>query len=95
MTWLLKKPSAWVPILLSLGIIAMIIGVISIEGIVQHEDEGTPAHIFQLWLAIEFFLLAYFAAVWFSKMPRETLQILALQLLVAVAAAAPIFIFQL
>ena len=45
---LLKQPSAWIPVAMSFAALVMLLGYVAIFGIVQHEDEGAPAHIFQL-----------------------------------------------
>jgi hypothetical protein len=58
--YLIKKPSAWLPILLSLGMLALIACVWATAGLAREPDEGTPAHIFQLWLALEAILIAFF-----------------------------------
>ena len=61
MTSLLKKPSAWVPIAMPLAMLAFILVYLSRYGIVRQEDEGTPAHIFQLWMVVEVLAVAFFA----------------------------------
>ena len=50
---LLKKPSAWIPIAIPLAFFAYIVTIISFFGIVREEDEGTAAHLFQIWLVLE------------------------------------------
>ena len=88
---MLKKPSAWIPIAIPLLFLAYIITVISLFGIGQDEnkDEGTGAHLFQLWLVLEPFLLGYFAFKYVPRAPKQALLILALQI---VAALLPIYV---
>jgi hypothetical protein len=50
---MIKRPLAWIPVAMSLAILAMVLTTIGISGAVRQEDEGTPAHIFQLWLVLE------------------------------------------
>ena len=72
MNLLIKEPSAWIPIVLSLGMMAFIVTYISIFGIAAPSpdaDEGTPAHIFQLWLGLEALMIGYFAIRWFPQRP--------------------------
>jgi hypothetical protein len=84
---LLKQPSAWIPLAISLVALAMILGYVAIFGIVHSEDEGTPAHIFQLLMVLQLPIAAYFAIRWLPKRPKETLIVLVLQ---AVAWIVPI-----
>jgi hypothetical protein len=86
-TSLFKKPAAWIPMLMSLAALVMIVGYVSIFGIVQHQDEGTPAHIFQLIMAAQLPIAAFFAFKWLPKHPRKGLVVLVLQ---AVAWIIPI-----
>lgn len=89
---ILKQPSAWIPIVMSLAILTMVLGIITISGVVYHEDEGTAAHIFQIWLVLEVFMIAFFAIKWLPRAPRQALSVLALQIAAALAACAPVFL---
>ena len=84
---LLKQPSAWIPIALSLAALAMLLGYVATFGVVQHEDEGTPAHIFQLIMLAQLPIVGYFTIKWLPKRPKQSLLVLALQ---AVAWIIPI-----
>lgn len=84
---LLKEPSAWIPMAISLLALTMILGYVAIFGIVHNEDEGAPAHIFQLLMLLELPIAAYFAFKWLPKRPIQALIVLALQ---AVAWIIPI-----
>lgn len=84
---LLKEPSAWIPMAISLLALTMILGYVAIFGIVHNEDEGTPAHIFQLLMVLQLPIAAYFAFKWLPKRPIQALIVLALQ---AVAWIIPI-----
>ena len=86
---LLKQPSAWIPIAISLMALAFLVGYVAIFGISNepNADEGTPARIFQLLMAIQLPVIAYFALKWLPKRPKQTLLILTLQ---AVAWIVPI-----
>jgi hypothetical protein len=76
---LLKQPSAWVPLAMSIAALSMVLGYVAIFGIVQHTDEGTPAHIFQLLMILQLPIVAYFALKWLPKRPKQSLLVLALQ----------------
>jgi hypothetical protein len=84
---LLKQPSAWLPLAMSLAALVLLLGYISIFGIVHHADEGVPAHIFQLIMLAQLPVIAYFALKWLPKRPKQCLLVLALQ---AVAWVIPI-----
>jgi hypothetical protein len=84
---LFKQPSAWIPLVMSLVALAMILGYVAMFGIVQNEDEGAPARIFQLIMLAQLPIAGYFAVRWLPKRPMQTLMVLALQ---AVAWIIPI-----
>ena len=89
---LLKKPSAWVPILLSICIIGMEVVVLTFFATPQPEpDEGVAAHLFQLWLVLEAVLIPVFALKWLARFPIPALQIIALQALLVLVGCFPVF----
>ena len=97
---LIRKPSAWVPVVLSLGIIAMLASFLlnayfSEQGIIRENDEGTPAHLFQIWLVLEALLIPTFAVRWLPSLPRQATKIIALQIFLVFLGCFPVFYFQL
>ena len=86
---LFKKPSAWIPIVIPLIFFAYLVTYIMLFGIVREEDEGTGAHLFQLWLVLEPFMVGFFAVKWLPRRPMQALLILAFQI---VAALLPIYV---
>jgi hypothetical protein len=76
---LFKQPSAWIPLVMSLGALMMILGYVAIFGIVHNQDEGAPAHIFQLIMVSELPIAAHFAFRWLPKRPAQALVVLSLQ----------------
>ena len=86
----LKQPSAFLPVAMSLTALALMLGHAAIFGIVHEADEGTAAHIFQLLMAVQLPIIAYFALKWLPRAPRQALQILALQAGAALAAIASV-----
>jgi len=93
---LLKKPSAWIPILIPLLFVAYIVIAIAFLGPpVREANEGVGAHLFQLWLLLESFMLGFFAVTWLPRAPKQALLILAMQVVVALASCAPVFYFNL
>lgn len=84
---LFKQWSAWVPIAMSLVGLAMVL----VFGFLVHappqQDEGTPAHVWQLMMAAQIPIVLYFAVRWLvaptlraseygmaarSRLPRRT-----------------------
>jgi hypothetical protein len=74
---------------MSLAALLMILGYVAIFGIVQHQDEGTPAHIFQLIMAAQVPIAAWFTIKWLPKRPTQAITVLAAQ---AVAWIIPILV---
>jgi hypothetical protein len=92
---LIKRPIAWVPIVMSLAVLVMVVTTLGAAGVARQADEGTAAHIFQLWLVLEVVAVAAFAVEWLPRRPRAALFVLIVQLLCALAACAPVFYFRL
>jgi hypothetical protein len=92
---MLRDPSAFVPIMMSLAALALVVGVLATVGVTRHADEGTPARVWQLLMAGQIPVIAYFAIKWLRRRPREALFVLALQAAAGIAAAAPVFLLEL
>jgi MFS superfamily sulfate permease-like transporter len=88
---LLKRPSAYLPILMSLAGLGLVLGHVAVYGIVHEVDEGTPAHIFQLLMALQAPILIFFAAKWLPRAPRKAIPIMCLQAIAVAAAFAAVF----
>ena len=56
----MKQPSAFLPLAMSLAALAMVLGHAAVFGIVNEADEGTAAHIFQLLMAAQIPVVAFF-----------------------------------
>ena len=97
MTTLLKHPTAWFPLLMSLSAILLLAGHLAIFGIPQNppKDEGTAAHIFQLLMAGQIPVIILFAIMWLPKKPKEAAQIIGLQFVAILLAFAPVFFLDL
>jgi hypothetical protein len=87
----MKQPSAFLPLAMSLAALVMVLGHAAIFGVVHEADEGTPAHIFQLLMAAQIPVVAFFAIKWLPRAPRQTLHVLVLQAGAALAAIAAVF----
>jgi hypothetical protein len=58
---MIKRPLAWIPVAMSVAILAMVLTTIGLSGAVRQEDVGTQAHSFQIWLVLEVVVVAEFA----------------------------------
>jgi len=92
---LIKKPSAFLPIAMSLAALSLVLGHIAMFGIVREADEGAAARIFQLLLVAEMPIILFFAVKWLPRFPKPALLVLALQALAGLTALAPVFYFEL
>ena|SRR5437016_10434198 len=92
---LLKRPSAFLPLAMSFAALATLVVHVAIFGIAREVDEGAAAHIWQLLMAGQVPIVAFFAIRWLPKTPRQALPILALQVGAALAAMAPVYFLHL
>lgn len=88
-----RRPSAVVPIGMSAAALALLIGYIALHGTARQEDEGAAAHLWQLLMAGQLPIIAYFAFRWLPIEPRQTLIVLAIQLAAGLSAACPVWWF--
>ena len=90
----LKQPSALIPLVMSLAALCVVLGHIAISGAARQADEGAAAHLWQLLIAGQIPIVAYFAITSLPKRPRQALIVLALQGVAVLAAAAPVFLLR-
>ena len=91
----MKKPSAWLPISMSLAALALVLVHVALFGAAREADEGAAAHLWQMLMAGQVPIVAFFAIKWLPQTPRQALLILALQAGAALAAMAPVFLLNL
>jgi len=87
-----RRPSAYVPILMSLAAVVTVLVHIAVAGTAPQPDEGAAAHLWQLLMALQLPVIGYFAIRWLPRAPRRGVLVLALQVGAALAAAAPVFL---
>jgi len=92
---LLKKPSAFLPLAMSLAALATVLVHIALFGAARQSDEGAAAHIFQLLLLLQLPIVVFFVVKWLPRFPRPVLLVLALQAVAGLVALAPVFFFNL
>jgi len=92
---LARRPSGFVPVLMSLTALAIVIASVATMGAVRPTDEGTAAHSFQLLIVGEVPLLVFFVVRWLPKDLRAALTVLAIQAAAIGLAIFSVFYFRL
>ncbi len=80
---------------MSFAALSVVLGHIAIFGAAHEADEGTAAHLWQLLMAGQIPVIAFFAIKWLPRSPRQALPVLVLQAVAGLAAAAPVFLLKL
>jgi hypothetical protein len=75
--------------------LTMVLWQVASSGAAHPADETAAAHLFELLIVGQAPFAAYFAARWMPKEPGPAMQVLALQAAAAVAALAPVVLFDL
>ena len=91
----IKQPSALLPIAMSVAALALVLSHVALFGVVHETDEGTSAHLWQLLMAGQLPVVAYFALKWLPQAPGQALAVLLLQGAAALAACVPVYWFKL
>lgn len=89
---MIKRPSAFVPVAMSVAALAVVLFHIITSGTAREADEGTAAHVWQLLMAAQIPIIAFFAIRWLPQSPRSALPVLALQAVAVLAALAPVYL---
>jgi hypothetical protein len=92
---MMREPSAFLPVTMSSIALATLFIAFVTGGLVRETDEGTAAHIWQLLMGGQIPIVAYFAIKWLPQAPREALYVLTLQVGIALAALAPVYLLHL
>ena len=91
----LRRPSAVIPIAMSIAALGLVLGHIAFFGMGREADEGAAAHLWQLLMAGQIPVIAFFAIRWLPRTPAQASLVLVLQILAGLAAAAPVYILKL
>lgn len=89
---LMKRPSAFVPVMMSVLALTVVVVHVALYGAAREPDEGTAAHLWQILMAGQLPIVVFFGVNWLRRTPRPALLILALQAAAGLAAAAPVFL---
>ena len=94
---LIRQPSAYAPVAMSLVALALITGYVALFGATrqaEQADEGAPARIFQLLMAAQVPIAAYFVVRWLPREPRQALAVLVLQVCAALVPIVTILVLE-
>lgn len=89
---ILKHPTAFLPVAMSLLALITIFAFISLHGTAPQPDEGAAAHIWQLLMVCQVPIVLFFAITWLPRLPKEAAVVLGIQVVAALAAMAPVFV---
>ena len=89
---MIKQPSAFIPVGMSLAALGIVLIHITISGTARQADEGTAAHLWQLLMAAQIPIIGFFALRWLPQSPPSALPVLALQAIAALGALAPVYL---
>lgn len=92
---MIRKPSAWLPLAMSFAALATVLVHIAMFGTARESDEGAAAHIWQMLMAGQLPVMAFFAIKWLPRTLRQALVVLMLQTGAALAALAPVYFLNL
>ena len=74
----------------ALSLTRLVLGHIAIFGVAHQADEGTAAHLWQLLMAGQIPVIAFFAVIWLPRNPKHALLVLLLQAIAGLAAACAV-----
>lgn len=86
-----RQPGAFVPVAMSFAALATVLTHIAIFGSARQPDEGAAAHIWQLLMAGQAPVIVWFAIRWLPRAPRQTFEMLGIQVAAALAAMFPVW----
>jgi len=92
---LLTRPSAFLPLVMSAIALVLVLGYVSIFGVTREPDEGAVAHLWQLLVAGQVPMVAFFLFKWLPRAPRSVFPVLLIQALALLAALAPVYLLNL
>ena len=87
----IRQSSAFIPIAMSFAALVTVLYHIAMFGIARQTDEGAAAHIWQLLMAGQVPVIAFYALKWLPRAPSTALKVLAVQVGAALAALAPVY----
>ena len=68
---ILKRPSAFLPLAMSVAALATVVLVVAVNGTAPQADEGVAARVWQLLMAAQVPIVMFFALKWIPRSPRQ------------------------
>lgn len=87
-----KKPSALIPLFMSLAALSLLAIQLATHGVAPERDEGAVAHLWQLLVVAQIPVIAFFAIRWLRQAPRQAAPVLLAQGLALAAAVVPVHV---
>jgi hypothetical protein len=92
-----KRPSGFFPLVLSCAALCVVLLRLALVGTAPEmyagrPDEGMTAHLWQVFMASQVPIIAFFVVRWLKNDPAGTLSVLGLQALAIATAAVPVFL---
>ena len=91
---MLRKPSAFLPPLMSGLALVIVLVFLAHNGPTPQKDEGTAAHLWQFLLGGQAPLILFFFFKWLPESPKRGLAVVALQIGGAATALLPVFLLR-
>ncbi len=91
---LMTSPSAFLPPLMSLAALITVAVYVVMFGVARQPDENAAAHLWQILMAAQLPIIAFFAIKWLPREPMRSLAVLTIQAVAALAAMAPVFLLR-
>ncbi len=92
---LTRQPSAFLPLAMSLTALTLVLAHVAIYGAVREADEGATAHLWQILMAAQIPVVAFFAIKSLPNAPGPTVKVITLQAGAVLANIAAVFFFNL
>lgn len=86
----LRRPSAYLPIAMSLLALTLVLTQVVLFGTAREPDEGALAHLFQLLVVAQIPIALYHVAHGWRRSRAQSLRVLMLQIAALVLACAPV-----
>jgi hypothetical protein len=77
---------------MSLAAVTLVLAHVAMFGTAREADEGAAAHLWQLLIAAQIPIAAFFATKWLPREQRAAIVVLLLQVLGIIVALAPVFL---
>ncbi len=87
---LVRRPSAWLPMAMSVAALGVLIWYLATYGPVAQPDEGLHAHLWQLLMGLQLPIIAFFGLTWLPRAPRQALTVMAIQMAAAMLSLVPL-----